>query len=198
MFLAVGVGDQDGNDTGCHSAFGMIGASIALHRQPRSHAGEGKAEFEVERDLGHGQEPALRVGQDDVIQPRLAKNVTFDPADFDPQARCRGGGGDSVGDVALADRAGEEQRSKQLAEQQKQTAAMVKTVGEKFSQVLCDYGASLREIKDSEFVSLQLETAQGRDGKDIYWVFKKSDINQCVSGKLKAETLLKKADYYQY
>jgi len=81
--------------------------------------------------------------------------------------------------------------------QQKQTE-LIAQVGSKFAATLCDYGASLRELKDNEFVSLQLSTDGGRESRDIYWVFKKSDINQCVSGKLGAEALLKKADYYQY
>lgn len=81
--------------------------------------------------------------------------------------------------------------------QQKQTE-LIAQVGSKFAATLCDYGASLRELKDNEFVSLQLSTDGGRDSRDIYWVFKKSDINQCISGKVGAEALLKKADYYQY
>ncbi len=81
--------------------------------------------------------------------------------------------------------------------QQKQTE-LIAQVGSKFAATLCDYGASLRELKDNEFVSLQLSTEGGRDSRDIYWVFKKSDINQCISGKMGAEALLKKADYYQY
>ena len=90
----------------------------------------------------------------------------------------------------------EEQRSKQLAEQQKQTAAMVKTVGEKFSQILCDYGASLRDMPDTEYVSLQVNN-RGSDGR-YYWVMKKSDINQCMTGKIKAKDLLTKASTYQF
>ncbi|MCD1597512.1 hypothetical protein [Rheinheimera aquimaris] len=90
----------------------------------------------------------------------------------------------------------EEQRSKQLAEQQKQTAAMVKTVGEKFSQILCDYGASLRDMPDTEYVSLQVNN-RGSDGR-YYWVVRKSDINQCMTGKIKAKDLLTKASTYQF
>lgn len=90
----------------------------------------------------------------------------------------------------------EEQRSKQLAEQQKQTAAMVKTVGEKFSQILCDYGASLRDMPDTEYVSLQVSN-RGSDGR-YYWVVRKSDINQCMTGKIKAKDLLTKASTYQF
>lgn len=82
-----------------------------------------------------------------------------------------------------------------IAEQRQQE--LVARVGTNFAATLCDYGASLRELKDSEFVSLQLST-HGRDRQDIYWVFKKTDINQCVSGKMNASALLKKANYYQY
>lgn len=95
----------------------------------------------------------------------------------------------------------EQEVQKKRAEQQKiaeqKQQELVARVGTNFASTLCDYGASLRELKDSEFVSLQLST-HGRDSQDIYWVFKKTDINQCVSGKINASALLKKANYYQY
>lgn len=91
--------------------------------------------------------------------------------------------------------------NKKRAEQQKMAEqrqqALVSRVGSNFASTLCDYGASLRELKDNEFVSLQL-SAHGRDQQDTYWVFKKSDINQCITGKINAQALLKKANYYQY
>jgi len=87
------------------------------------------------------------------------------------------------------------EQAKIAAEKQKQ---LIATISVNFATTLCDYGASLRELKDNEFVSLQLSNSHGRNSQDIYWVFKKSDINQCVTGKLTTESLLKKADYYQY
>lgn len=90
----------------------------------------------------------------------------------------------------------EQQRAKQLAEQEQQTAAMVKTVGEKFSQVLCDYGASLRDMPDNEYVTLQVNN-RGSEGR-YYWVVKKADINQCMTGKIKAKDLLAKTNSYQF
>jgi hypothetical protein len=99
-------------------------------------------------------------------------------------------------EAALSRKQLEEQRAKQLAEQQQQTAAMVKAVGEKFSQILCDYGASLRDMADNEYVSLQVNS-RGADGR-YYWVVKKADINQCMSGKIKAKDLLTKATTYQF
>ena len=86
--------------------------------------------------------------------------------------------------------------SKLDKEQQKQTAAMVKTVGEKFSQILCDYGASLREIPDAQYISLQVNS-RNSEGR-YYWVVKKADINQCMTGKIKAKDLLTKANTYQF
>jgi hypothetical protein len=99
-------------------------------------------------------------------------------------------------EAALSRKQLEEQRNKQLAEQQQQTAAMIKSVGEKFSQLLCDYGASLRDLPDTEYVSLQVNS-RGADGR-YYWVIKKADINQCMSGKIKAKDLLVKAKTYQF
>ncbi|OBP16476.1 hypothetical protein A5320_03460 [Rheinheimera sp. SA_1] len=87
------------------------------------------------------------------------------------------------------------EQAKIAAEKQKE---LIATISVNFANTLCDYGASLRELKDNEFVSLQLSNSHGRNSQDIYWVFKKSDINQCVTGKLNTESLLKKAEYYQY
>ncbi|HEX5792513.1 MAG TPA: hypothetical protein VFY01_04505, partial [Rheinheimera sp.] len=101
-----------------------------------------------------------------------------------------------VKEAGLSRKQLEEQRARQLAEQQQQTAAMVKAVGEKFSQVLCDYGASLRDMPDSEYVTLQVNN-RGSDGR-YYWVVKKADINQCMTGKMKAKDLLAKANSYQF
>ncbi|MBU2428621.1 MAG: hypothetical protein KKA56_17225 [Gammaproteobacteria bacterium] len=96
----------------------------------------------------------------------------------------------------------EQEYQKQRAEQAKIAAEkqkeLIVRISVNFANALCDYGASLRELKDNEYVSLQLSSSHGRNSQDIYWVFKKSDINQCVTGKLTTETLLKKADYYQY
>lgn len=90
----------------------------------------------------------------------------------------------------------EEQREKQRAEQRQQVTVMVKSVGETFSQLLCDYGASLKEVPDSEFVSLQVNSRVATER--FYWVVKKADINQCMSGKIKAKELLARANIYQF
>ncbi|MGY5796944.1 hypothetical protein [Rheinheimera faecalis] len=96
----------------------------------------------------------------------------------------------------------EQEYNKKRAEQQKLAAQrqteLVAKVGQVFSNTLCDYGASLRDLKEQEFVSFQLSLSGRDNAKDHYWVVKKSDINQCVTGKIDATALLKKASYYQY
>ena len=63
-------------------------------------------------------------------------------------------------------------------------------------QLLCDYGASLKEVPDSELVSLQVNSRAASER--FYWVVKKADINQCMSGKIKAKELLARANTYQF
>lgn len=96
----------------------------------------------------------------------------------------------------------EQEYNKKRAEQQKLAAQrqteLVAKVGQVFSNTLCDYGASLRDLKEQEFVSFQLSLSGRNNAKDHYWVVKKADINQCVTGKIDAPALLKKASYYQY
>ena len=96
----------------------------------------------------------------------------------------------------------EQEYNKKRAEQQKLAAQrqteLVAKVGQVFSNTLCDYGASLRDLKEQEFVSFQLSLSGRDNAKDHYWVVKKSDINQCVTGKIDAPALLKKASYYKY
>ncbi|MCT6698760.1 hypothetical protein [Rheinheimera sp. 4Y26] len=135
---------------------------------------------------------ARKVGKEDAEQQKQLNQLNSKNTELQKR----------LADIKQKYAAWEQDFQKKRAEQAKlaaqKQAELITNISVNFANTLCDYGASLREIKDSEFVSLQLETSQGRDSKDIYWVFKKSDINQCVSGKLKAETLLKKADYYQY
>lgn len=135
---------------------------------------------------------ARKVGKEDPAQQKQLTQLNSKNAELQKQ----------LTEIQQKYAAWEQDFKKKQAEQAKlaaqKQAELITSISINFATTLCDYGASLREIKDNEFVSLQLETSQGRDSKDIYWVFKKSDINQCVSGKLKAETLLKKADYYQY
>lgn len=96
----------------------------------------------------------------------------------------------------------EQEYNKKRAEQQKLAAQrqteLVTKVGQVFSGTLCDYGASLRDLKEQEFISFQLSLSGREQAKDHYWVVKKADINQCVTGKIDAAALLKKASYYQY
>jgi len=96
----------------------------------------------------------------------------------------------------------EQEYQKRLAEQQKlaaqRQAELVAKMGAVFTGTLCDYGASLRELRDDEFVSLQFTVSGRRNDQDHYWLVRKTDINQCITGKIAAADLLKKTSYYQY
>jgi hypothetical protein len=139
------------------------------------------------RDIEFSQ----KVGKLDAEQQKTLKALSERQASLKKQ----------VDDMQKKYAAQELEVQKKRAEQQKiaeqRQQALVTRVGTNFAATLCDYGASLRELKDNEFVSLQL-SSHGRDNRDTYWVFKKSDINQCVSGKINASALLKKANAYQY
>lgn len=153
---------------------------------------------DLERDLRDVQrekrdvEFSGKVGKLDAEQQKQLQQLTSKEAALAKQVKDM----QQKYDAAEQEMVKKRQEQAKIA-QQKQTE-LIAQVGSKFAATLCDYGASLRELKDNEFVSLQLSTDGGRDSRDIYWVFKKADINQCISGKLGAESLLKKADYYQY
>ena len=94
----------------------------------------------------------------------------------------------------------EQEYNKKRAEQQKLAAQrqteLVAKVGQVFSNTLCDYGASLRDMPDNEYVTLQVNN-RSNEGR-YYWVVKKADINQCMTGKIKAKDLLAKTNSYQF
>ncbi len=91
----------------------------------------------------------------------------------------------------------EKQQAAEVAEAARQTTEMISRVGEQFSAMLCDYGASLRELPDNEHVSLQL-TNLSRSPEKYYWVVKKSDINQCITGKTNPKGLQAKIRHYKF
>ncbi|MDX3773234.1 hypothetical protein QE250_03800 [Chromatiaceae bacterium AAb-1] len=91
----------------------------------------------------------------------------------------------------------EKKQAAEAAETARQTAAQISKTGEQFAVLLCDYGASLRELPDNEYVSLQLSTSS-RSAEKYYWVVKKSDINQCITGKINAKALQAKTRHYQF
>lgn len=96
-----------------------------------------------------------------------------------------------------AEQALQQKRQQQQKLAQQKQNELIARIGYSFATTLCDYGASLRELKEQEFVGLQLEMPGSRKQGDIYWMFSKADVNQCISGKITAEALLKKARYYR-
>lgn len=98
---------------------------------------------------------------------------------------------------AQAEQALQQKRQEQQKLAQQKQNELIARIGYSFATTLCDYGASLRELKEQEFVGLQLEMPGSRKQGDIYWLLSKAEVNQCISGKINAEALLKKARYYR-
>ncbi len=80
------------------------------------------------------------------------------------------------------------QKEKQQQEQQEQLQKALTSV----ARSLCDYGVGMRDISDEQFVNVQFSQARNQHMA----VFKKSDINRCVSGKLDHKDLLSRAKQY--
>lgn len=92
----------------------------------------------------------------------------------------------------------QQKRQAQQQQAQQQQNELISKLGYRFASTLCDYGGSLRELKAQEFVGLQLDTRNRQQSGDVYWLYSKSDINQCISGNINAESLLKKARHYRH
>lgn len=82
------------------------------------------------------------------------------------------------------------------AQQAAQQALLKTTVKTSIANSLCDYGNGLRSVKSNEHVSFKFTPAQQRE-KHIL-VFKKSDIESCVKGKIQVTKLAERAEQYAF
>ncbi|WP_421969582.1 hypothetical protein [Pseudoalteromonas sp. SSDWG2] len=85
-----------------------------------------------------------------------------------------------------------EKREKQKVKQQKQQQEQLQQALSSVARSLCDYGVGLRVLSDDNYVNIQFHQADSNHMA----IFKKSDINRCVAGKLDHQDLLKKATQY--
>ncbi|WP_105253722.1 hypothetical protein [Pseudoalteromonas sp. T1lg75] len=79
-------------------------------------------------------------------------------------------------------------KEKQAQQQQEQLRKALTSV----ARSLCDYGVGMRDISDEQFVNVQFSQSRNQHMA----VFKKADINRCVSGKLDHKDLLSRAKQY--
>ena len=94
-----------------------------------------------------------------------------------------------------------EQQKKQKVAQAKEREAYFKSLSSSLIETLCLYGNGLRAVPKNEHVSLIIKSAgerEGRNHKDVVYVFSKSDINDCASDKISMKKLLAKASNYQF
>ncbi|KGJ92416.1 hypothetical protein [Thalassotalea sp. ND16A] len=98
-----------------------------------------------------------------------------------------------------------EQYQKQVkqaqAEKAKQQQKFYQQLENTVSQVLCNYGGGLKALPDDEYVSMIIKGAGSKEGnriKDKVLVFNKLDVKNCVLERIDANTLLSKANGYQF
>ncbi|QBG37378.1 hypothetical protein [Litorilituus sediminis] len=94
-----------------------------------------------------------------------------------------------------------EQQKKQKLAQAKEREAYFKSLSNGLIETLCLYGNGLRAVPKNEHVSFIIKSAgerEGRNYKDVVYVFSKSDINDCASDKISMKKLLAKASHYQF
>ena len=80
------------------------------------------------------------------------------------------------------------QQEKQQVKQQEQLQQALTSV----ARSLCDYGVGMRDIEDDEYVNVEFSQSRSKHMA----VFKKADINRCVSGKVDHQKLLSQAQQY--
>ncbi|WP_105187908.1 hypothetical protein [Pseudoalteromonas sp. T1lg48] len=85
-----------------------------------------------------------------------------------------------------------EKRLKHKEKQEKKQQEQLQKALTSVARSLCDYGVGMRDINDEQFVNVQFN--QSRNQHMV--VFKKADINRCVSGKLDHKGLLSRAKQY--
>lgn len=90
----------------------------------------------------------------------------------------------------------EKDKQKRQAQQQAQQELLRTTVTMSLANSLCDYGNGLRGVSENEHVSFKFSPSYQQE-KHIL-VFKKSDIESCVKGKINAEKLAKRATQYAF
>jgi len=81
--------------------------------------------------------------------------------------------------------------------QTKQQEELLNAVKNSIARSLCDYGAGLRTLPEDERISVILSGAAEKR-QSVIMVFDKKRVMQCVSGKLKSENLLEKAESYTF
>lgn len=88
-------------------------------------------------------------------------------------------------------------KTKNKAKAQKQKQLALSTIKKTLSVSLCDYGAGLRNLPNTESVNFVLKNAGGNKS-DVIYIFNKKDIKSCVVGDINAQELLAKSVNYHF
>ena len=93
-----------------------------------------------------------------------------------------------------------EKLKKVREEQKKVWSGKLDQFESKLLDTVCEYGGSLRELPDNQFLTLILENADrsGERARDRIYVFKKSDLLACREGRLSKDALKSKSAQYSF
>ena len=88
-------------------------------------------------------------------------------------------------------------KSKNQAKVQEKKRLALASIKNILSVSLCDYGAGLRTLPNSESVNFVLKNA-GDNKNDVVYIFTKKDIKSCVIGDINSKELLAKSVNYHF
>lgn len=100
-----------------------------------------------------------------------------------------------AGRAAYTDKRKEIRKERQ-EERQERIAALASTTLDNF----CRYGTSLRSLPADERITLVFD-GMGGDGtgdQDLFYVIRKADFTECLSGDIEGTELKERADYYSF
>jgi len=90
-----------------------------------------------------------------------------------------------------------DKKTENKAKAQEKKRLALTNIKKTLSMSLCDYGAGLRNLPNSESVNFVLKNA-GDNRSDVIYIFTKKDIKSCVIGNIDAVQLLSKSVNYHF
>ena len=88
------------------------------------------------------------------------------------------------------------EKKRKQQQQVQQQVELKKRIAQSLARSLCDYGNGLRSISNDEYISFKYQLRHS--DKHSLTVFKKQDVNQCITGSIKASKLQILATQYQF
>ncbi|MFC3120286.1 hypothetical protein [Agaribacter flavus] len=94
-----------------------------------------------------------------------------------------------------------EQVTKQKEAREKAYKSFLVSFEDRVSQALCSFGGGLKALPNDEHITFVLQNFSldsAKKNKDRVYVFSNEQVKRCVQSKIKADTLLSKAEVYEF